>query len=142
MKNYLIVGAGRSGIAAGKMLTQLGENFTMYDANKDLDTSKITQQIAEDKDIPFLLGDVSGNQLKDFDICVVSPGVPLDTPMMKTVAECNIPIYSEIELAYLYDKGRIIAITGTNGTAHYIIKIGKRSQCIKHHRRITERIKR
>ena len=115
MKNYLIVGAGRSGIAAGKMLTQLGENFTMYDANKDLDTSKITQQIAEDKDIPFLLGDVSGNQLKDFDICVVSPGVPLDTPMMKTVAECNIPIYSEIELAYLYDKGRIIAITGTNG---------------------------
>ena len=53
--------------------------------------------------------------IKGFDICVVSPGVPLDTPVMKTVSECNIPVYSEIELAYLYDKGSIIAITGTNG---------------------------
>ncbi len=114
MKNYLIVGAGRSGIAAGKMLSQLGETFTIYDANKDLDTAKVSLQIS-DRDIPFLLGDVTADRLKDFDICVVSPGVPLDTPIMKTVAECNIPIYSEIELAYLYDKGSIIAITGTNG---------------------------
>ena len=115
MKNYLIVGAGRSGIAAGKMLLSLGETFTVYDANKDLDTAKVAQQIAEDKDIPFILGDVSANQLTGFDICVVSPGVPLDTPIMKTVKECGIPVYSEIELAYLYDKGSIIAITGTNG---------------------------
>ena len=115
MKNYLIVGAGRSGIAAGKMLLQLGESFTVYDANKELDTSKISQQISSQRDIPFLLGEVSKQELADFDICVVSPGVPLDTPIMKAVAECNIPVYSEIELAYLYDKGNIIAITGTNG---------------------------
>ena len=43
MKNYLIVGAGRSGIATGKMLMQLGENFTVYDSNKELDTLKISQ---------------------------------------------------------------------------------------------------
>ncbi len=115
MKNYLIVGAGRSGIAAGKMLTQLGEIFTIYDAKCDLDTKSIARRISDSTDIPFLLGDVSADQLSGFDICVVSPGVPLDTPIMKTVAECNIPIYSEIELAYLYDKGSIIAITGTNG---------------------------
>ena len=115
MKNYLIVGAGRSGIAAGKMLLQLGENFTVYDANKELDTAKISQQISSEKDIPFLLGDVTTKDLGGFDICVVSPGVPLDTPIMKAVKESNIPVYSEIELAYLYDKGSIIAITGTNG---------------------------
>ena len=96
MKNYLIVGAGRSGIAAGKMLTQLGENFTIYDAKCDLDTKSIARQISDSTDIPFLLGDVSADQLSGFDICVVSPGVPLDTPIMKTVAECNIPIYSEV----------------------------------------------
>ena len=115
MKNYLIVGAGRSGIAAGQMLTQLGENFTIYDAKCDLDTKNVASQISDTADIPFLLGDVSTDQLAGFDICVVSPGVPLDTPIMKTVAKCNIPVYSEIELAYLYDKGSIIAITGTNG---------------------------
>ena len=115
MKNYLIVGAGRSGIAAGKMLSQLGEDFTVYDSNKDLDTVKVSSQISDDKNISFLLGEVTADDIKDFDICVVSPGVPLDTPVMKTVSECNIPVYSEIELAYLYDKGSIIAITGTNG---------------------------
>lgn len=115
MKNYLIVGAGRSGIAAGKMLSELGEKFTVYDSNKDLDTAKVSSLISADADIPFLLGDVSCDMLRSFDICVVSPGVPLDTPVMKTVAECNIPVYSEIELAYLYDKGDVIAITGTNG---------------------------
>ncbi len=115
MKNYLIVGAGRSGIAAGKMLSQLGETFTIYDSKCDLDTKNISAQISDATDIPFLLGDVSADQLSGFDICVVSPGVPLDTPIMKTVADCNIPVYSEIELAYLYDKGSIIAITGTNG---------------------------
>ncbi len=114
-KNYLIVGAGRSGIAAGKMLLQLGENFTVYDGNKDLNTEAVSEQISGNKDIPFLLGDIKNEELKDFDICVVSPGVPLDTPIMKTVKEMNIPVYSEIELAYLYDKGDIIAITGTNG---------------------------
>ena len=115
MKNYLIVGAGRSGIAAGKMLSQLGEDFTVYDSNKDLDTVKVSSQISDDKNISFLLGEVTADDIKGFDICVVSPGVPLDTPVMKTVSECNIPVYSEIELAYLYDKGSIIAITGTNG---------------------------
>ena len=114
-KKYLIVGAGRSGIAAAQMLLQLGENFIIYDGNSSLDTDSVSAKIAEGKSFTYLLGDVSKDALTDIDICVVSPGVPLDTPIMKTVAEMNIPIYSEIELAYLYDKGNIIAITGTNG---------------------------
>ncbi|MBO5936670.1 MAG: UDP-N-acetylmuramoyl-L-alanine--D-glutamate ligase, partial [Clostridia bacterium] len=114
-KNYLIVGAGRSGIAAAQMLTKLNENFTIYDGNSNLNTEAVSQQINSNTDIPFILGDVTASQLKGFDICVVSPGVPLDTPIMLAVKEADIPVYSEIELAYLYDKGEIIAITGTNG---------------------------
>ena len=114
-KNYLIVGAGRSGIAAAQMLTKLNENFTIYDGNSNLNTEAVSQQINSNVDIPFILGDVKAEELKGFDICVVSPGVPLDTPIMLAVKEAGIPIYSEIELAYLYDKGDIIAITGTNG---------------------------
>ena len=114
-KNYLIVGAGRSGIAAAQMLTKLNENFTIYDGNSNLNTEAVSQQVADNGDIPFILGDVTSAELQGFDICVVSPGVPLDTPVMLAVKEAGIPIYSEIELAYLYDKGDIIAITGTNG---------------------------
>lgn len=132
MKNYLIVGAGRSGIAAGKMLLQLGESFTVYDSNKDLDTKGISSQITKEKDIPFLLGDISAEDLGGFDICVVSPGVPLDTPVMQAVISQKIPVYSEIELAYLYDKGSIIAITGTNGkttTTSLVYEIVKAFDC-------------
>lgn len=114
-KNYLIVGAGRSGIAAAKMLTDLGFDFTIYDGNKDLDTAAVKAQIGAGKDIPFICGEVKEGGLEGFDICVVSPGVPLDTPIMLAVKKSGIPVYSEIELAYLYDKGEIIAITGTNG---------------------------
>ena len=114
-ERYLIVGAGRSGIAAAKMLTELGFDFTIYDGNKALDTAAVKAQIGTDKDIPFICGDVKVGDLNGIDICVVSPGVPLDTPIMLAVKENAIPVYSEIELAYLYDKGEIIAITGTNG---------------------------
>lgn len=114
-KNYLIVGAGRSGIAAAQMLLQLGENFIIYDGNASLDTDAVSKQISDNIQAKFLLGDINKSDLENIDICVVSPGVPLDTPIMVAVTEMDIPIYSEIELAYLYDKGNIIAITGTNG---------------------------
>lgn len=114
-EKYLIVGAGRSGIAAAKMLTELNKDFLIFDGNENLDKAEIISKIGTDKDIDFILGSVSAGGLDGIDICVVSPGVPLDTPIMQAVKEKNIPIYSEIELAYLYDKGEIIAITGTNG---------------------------
>lgn len=114
-EKYLIVGAGRSGIAAAKMLTELKKDFVIFDGNLSLDKAQTKSKIGTDKDIDFILGEISDNELSTINICVVSPGVPLDTPAMLKVKENNIPIYSEIELAYLYDKGEIIAITGTNG---------------------------
>ncbi len=114
-ERYLIIGAGRSGIAAAGMLTELQKDFIIYDGNEGLDTAAINKTIGKDKDITFLLGEAYEGGLEDIDICVVSPGVPLDTPVMLAVKEKNIPIIGEIELAYLYDKGEIIAITGTNG---------------------------
>lgn len=114
-KKYLIVGAARSGIAAAKLLMETEQEFAIYDANKELDINAVKEKIGTDKSIDFLLGDISAKDLKGIDICVVSPGVPLDTPVMMTVSSCGIPVIGEIELAYLYEKGDIIAITGTNG---------------------------
>lgn len=112
---YLIVGAGRSGIDAAKMLSALGEDYLIYDANEALDTAAVCERIGTDSDIPFILGGDAKGKLDGIDICVVSPGVPLDTPVMQTVQSEGIPVYSEIELAYRHDKGQVLAITGTNG---------------------------
>lgn len=114
MAKYLIVGAGRSGIASAKMLKALGQDTVVFDGNENLDTKGIKEKVGADK-IEFILGKATKKQLADIDICVVSPGVPLDTDIMKTVESAGVPVWSEIELAYRYDKGTVIAITGTNG---------------------------
>ena len=114
-EKYLIVGAGRSGIASASMLVKLNKDIVIYDSNTELDKAFVTEKIGTDKEIGFILGDIDSSALKGIDICVVSPGVPLDTPVMKVVAQCGIPVWSEIELAYVYDKGSVIGITGTNG---------------------------
>lgn len=115
MEKYLIVGAGRSGIAAAKMLTELKKDFVIYDGNEGLDTASVCEKIGTQKEIQFILGSNTNIEPLGIDICVVSPGVPLETDIIKTVTAAGIPVWSEIELAYKYDKGTVIAITGTNG---------------------------
>ena len=111
---YLIVGAGRSGIDSAKLLLALGEDFVLFDGNKELDTAAVCARIGK-ADCRFLLGELKDSDLDRIDICVTSPGVPLFSDVLKTVAAKGIPIWSEIELAYRHDKGTLVAITGTNG---------------------------
>ncbi len=113
-EKYLIVGAGRSGICCAQMLMKLNKDFVIYDGNKDLDTKTVCEKIGCEK-AEFILGEIDSSDLECISVCVVSPGVPLDNPVLVKAQENNIPLWSEIELAYLYDKGQIIAITGTNG---------------------------
>ena len=112
---FLIVGAGRSGIAAAKMLLELSKEFVIFDGNKELDTAAVCEKIGCENDITFILGEAKETDLDGIDVCVVSPGVPLFSDIMKAVAAKDIPVWSEIELAYRYDKGTLLAITGTNG---------------------------
>lgn len=113
-EKYLIVGAGRSGICCAQMLIKLGKDFVIYDGNESLDTKAVCEKIGCEK-AEFILGEINDSDFENITVCVVSPGVPLDNPLLVKAQEKNIPLWSEIELAYLYDKGKIIAITGTNG---------------------------
>lgn len=115
MEKYLIVGAGRSGICSANMLFELGKDFIIYDSKTDLDTDSIIERLDKKENVQFILGDITDSDLQDISVCVVSPGVPLTTPVMKAVIDKDIPVWSEIELAYRYDKGDVIGITGTNG---------------------------
>ncbi len=114
-EKYLIVGAGRSGVCSAQLLQSLGKSYAIFDGNEQLDKDTVLSKIGTDKEVSFILGDASEGELSGFDICVVSPGVSLETDIMKKVIACGIPVWSEIELAYIYDKGQVIGITGTNG---------------------------
>lgn len=114
-KKVLVVGTGISGIAAAELL--IGQNIetVIFDGNKDLDVEKLYAKSVCLRQIPLLLGDITEEQARQFDVVVLSPGVPTDIPMVNRMRDMGIAIWGEIELAYYFAKGRVIAITGTNG---------------------------
>lgn len=112
-QHFLVVGAGRSGVAAAKLLLDVGKDVVVFDSNVNLETAAFCKKAGAA--VPFILGEAESEQLKSIDVCVVSPGVSLETDIMKTVSAAGIPVWSEIELAYRFDNGQVVAITGTNG---------------------------
>ena len=59
------------------------------------------------------------------DLAVLSPGVPTDLPLVKGFYEQGLPVWGEVELAYRTGKGRVLAITGTNGKTTTTALLGK-----------------
>ena len=113
-KKVLVVGLGKSGLAAALFLRRRGAQVTVSDVRS-------AEALA--KDIPALLDEgimveAGGHGLLTFrrqDLIVVSPGVPLDTPELVQVKGFGLPIIGELELAGRFLKGKIVAITGSNG---------------------------
>ena len=113
-KKVLVVGLGKSGLAAALFLRRKGAQVTVSDVRS-------AEALA--KDIPALLEEgimveAGGHGLLTFrrqDLIVVSPGVPLDTPELVQAKGFGLPIIGEVELAARFLKGKMLAITGSNG---------------------------
>ena len=114
-KRVLVVGSGISGIAATELLKKKGCEVVLYDGNESLDIEALKEKAPVFRDVSILLGDLPKEQMEKLDLAVLSPGVPTDLPFVNSMREQGIPIWGEIELAYFFGKGRIAAITGTNG---------------------------
>lgn len=114
-KKFLVAGAGKSGIGSVNLLLQSGADVSLCDGNKELDQEEVYDKLYENKTIPILLGEISAEQVKDFDLLVLSPGISVNAPIAAMFMDAGKPVWSEIELAYQFSKGRIAAITGTNG---------------------------
>jgi UDP-N-acetylmuramoylalanine--D-glutamate ligase len=113
-KKVLVVGLGKSGLAAALFLRHQGAQVTVSD---------VRSADALAKDIPALLEEgimveAGGHGLLTFrrqDLIVVSPGVPLDTPELVQARNFGRPVIGELELAARFLKGKTLAITGSNG---------------------------
>jgi UDP-N-acetylmuramoylalanine--D-glutamate ligase len=123
-KKVLVVGLGKSGLAAALFLRHRGAQVTVSDARS-------AEALA--KDIPALLEEgimveTGGHGLLTFrrqDLIVVSPGVPLNTPELAQVRSFGLPVIGELELAARFLKGRILAITGSNGKTTTTALVGE-----------------
>ncbi len=124
-KKYLVAGLGASGMAAAGLLNAAGEEMILYDSNGGLDAKALQKNLPEGCNAPIVLGELTSDVAGQTDVCVISPGIPLTAPFVEKLREADIPIWSEIELAYRYGAGRIAAITGTNGKTTTTALVGE-----------------
>ena len=110
----IVAGTGKSGISATKLLVNHGVKVYLFDENKDRDIEAIKEKTGDSELVQIELGELGEDALSSSQLMVISPGIPVDAPFTDVVRNAGIPIWSEIELAYHYGKGKIAAITGTN----------------------------
>lgn len=121
----IVAGTGKSGISATNLLVKHGVKVYLFDENKERNVDDIMGKTGNSELVNVMLGELSDEALKSAQLMVISPGIPVDAPFTDIVRNAGIPIWSEIELAYHYGKGKIAAITGTNGKTTTTALVGK-----------------
>ena len=87
----------------------------LYDGNEKLDPASLKEQLGEKSGAAVLTGKLPQETITSLDMAVLSPGVPTDLPVVLAMKEAGVQVIGEIELAYQFGKGDVLAITGTNG---------------------------
>jgi len=113
-KKVLVCGIARSGAASALLLKRLGAEVTAQDLKVREELEPFASQL-EASGIALYTGKNPDDILPDFDILIVSPGIPCDLPFFGKAFDLAKPVWGEIELAYSVCKAPVIAITGTNG---------------------------
>ena len=124
-KYVIVAGAGKSGIAATGLLIRNGARVTLYDENTELDKEAVLSDFVGSGNVDIVVGELTDELLGKADLFVISPGIPVDAPFVEKVKKAGIPIWGEIELAYYFSKGKLAAITGTNGKTTTTTLVGE-----------------
>lgn len=124
-KKVVVVGTGVSGMGAVKLLSETSADITLYDGNDKADRDEILKKISDDCDLRLIIGEMPDEVVKETDLLVISPGVPIDSDIVKLFEKENVPVWGEIELAYNFEKGTVFAITGTNGKTTTTTLVGE-----------------
>jgi len=116
----LVIGAAKSGVAAANFLAKRGEEVVLADSKAD---PALPYPLDPHVETAFGRDDLA--LLERVDEIVVSPGVPLDIPLLVEAGKHSMPVIGEIELAYRHLTGTVIAITGSNGKSTTTSLIGE-----------------
>ncbi len=124
-QKVLVAGSGKSGIAAAGLLLAMGGEVVLYDENEKLDAAALRENFDESAHVTVLLGRLDRMGLMGVELAIISPGIPLSAPFVALLDDAGIPIWGEIQLAYHVAKGKLIAITGTNGKTTTTALVGE-----------------
>ncbi len=122
-KKIIVVGMGKTGVATAAFLGGLGATVVVVDEKPQRQWGEAFEQLAFQSWLTVGSYDVTA--LDGVDLVVPSPGIPPYNDILAAAQKRNIPIISEIELAYRFIKVPIIAVTGTNGKTTTTTLLGK-----------------
>ena len=121
----LVIGSGISGVGSVALLEHMGADVTLYDSDEKLTAALIQEKLPAGSRTRCIAGELPEKILKQTQTVVLSPGVPIDIPLVNTLREKGAGIIGEIELGYQEEKGRVAAITGTNGKTTTTSLVGR-----------------
>jgi UDP-N-acetylmuramoylalanine--D-glutamate ligase len=113
-KRVLVVGLARTGIATAEFCATRGAVVTATDARTEAEIGESIGSV-RDAGVKLELGAHNEETFLQQDLIIPSPGVPADAPSLQAARGRGVAIWSEIELAYRFRKGKLIGITGSNG---------------------------
>jgi UDP-N-acetylmuramoylalanine--D-glutamate ligase len=117
----LVVGAARSGVAAAELLVRRGAQVTLTDLKSSIDAAPALTAIG----VRLELGSNEATAYEHADLVVMSPGVPVDLPAVVRARDRGVPVIGELELAFRWLRGRVVAITGTKGKSTTTTLVGR-----------------
>ncbi len=123
-RNVLVIGMGRSGIAAAEVLLSGGSKVSLYDAKIPGEIDPHLIQYFKSRDAVCCFG-AEPEDVQNFDFAVISPGVSLDNSLVQRILVAGVELIGEVEFAYRIGRGKYLAITGTNGKTTTTVLTGE-----------------
>jgi len=121
--HVLVVGAGKSGLAAARLAAGRGAHVTLCDRQDARRLANASREAGRLK-ITLHCGGHSPELADGADLLVVSPGVPASVPLLERARERGLPVWGEVELAARFCRGRIVGVTGSNGKSTVTTMVG------------------
>ena len=123
-RKVMVVGTGISGIGAVDLLNKANADVVLYDGNTQIDQEAVRKKLGSNH-AEIITGEDYKTIINQVELLVISPVVPIDSPLVLEFKERNIPVWGEIELAFQFEKGKVLAITGTNGKTTTTALVGQ-----------------
>ncbi len=124
-KKVLVAGSGKSGIGAADLLKKVGADIVIYDGNEKINKDDVLAKLQNADNVEVIIGELSKEVIDSVDLMILSPGIAIDAPFVNEVRDAGVPIWGEVELAYVISKGKLAAITGTNGKTTTTALVGE-----------------
>ncbi len=121
----LVIGSGISGVGSVALLEHMGADVTLYDSDEKLTAEQIREKLPAGSRARCVAGELPRETILETEAVVLSPGVPVDIPLVNALREHGASVLGEIELGYQEEKGRVAAITGTNGKTTTTTLVGR-----------------